>query len=72
MSDLSHRQHVHRASTVEFYGEIHDYAKIYLQGRPKATLVEFCSHARYSRRQVQRALSWHNTSWRLLKSKARG
>jgi len=62
----------HRSRTIEYYFDIQLHAKNYLRANPKATLVQFCDSQGYSCRSVQRALAWHDTSWRILKRQARG
>jgi len=62
----------HRIETIGRYNYIRNRAKEHLAYYPTDTLVDFCAITHLSRRQVQRALSFNNTSWRQLKKDASG
>lgn len=64
-----HLRNKHRIQTTTFYKEVYDKAKGYIKERievDQLMLDDFAVHCGYSRRSIQRALSWFGTSWRRL------
>ena len=61
-----HDRIYHSVKTVENFAEIHLEAQRYIESNfenTKLTANDFCKAKGFSLRQVQRALSWHTTSW---------
>jgi AraC-like DNA-binding protein len=60
-----HSSSMHRVETTENYGSIHLDVKRYIEAHSSESIVlrDFISQSGYSQRQVQRALSWHDTNW---------
>lgn len=57
-----------RQRTINMYGAIKNEARLYIATRSaaKVPLNEFCRATGYSRRTVQRALTYLGTTWRTL------
>lgn len=60
-----HARTYHRLETVRNYSEIHMAAWHYveLQRANRVGIEDFVAESGYSKRQVQRALAWYDTSW---------
>lgn len=65
MSSMEHANVYHRIETVENYTEIRDAAQTYIKDNLDKRLVitDFVRDKGFSQRQVQRALSYHDTNW---------
>lgn len=63
-----HATTYHRLETVRKYAEIHMQAWHYIEvnGDKRVGLDDFVKDSGFSVRQVQRALSWHDTTWQRL------
>lgn len=63
---LEHSSHFHRVNTTNSYKVVFDQVKEYIGSNMEHDVLlldDFCILRGHSRRSVQRALSWHNTSW---------
>lgn len=72
--NAEHSKHEHRQGTVKSYQEILGSVREFAQrnfSRTDVTLDDYALVSGYSRRQVQRALSWFGTSWRAVLSEER-
>ena len=60
-----HANVYHRIGTVENYSDIHLEAQRYIEANfdKRVGLSDFVKAKGFSQRQVQRALSWHDTNW---------
>ena len=60
-----HSKVYHRIETVENYADIHLETQRYIEANydKRIVLTDLVEAKGFSQRQIQRALSWHNTNW---------